>query len=111
MPLIYIGAAFLLNTSCLTLHLKEIQLKSRPIPFYRNRKFNVEGVQQFWMEQVGTRDTLSFSIKALDRESHVLIVAPHIPTLIAANQIVHLLQDYYDLEYQPIYGVQTARIT
>ena len=111
LPMMYLGLAWILNTTVIRATPDFVTQKTGPIWLRRQVKFSASGLKQFFAVAAASSNNsqtyAANSVYLIDAHDSVWRLAPGLPSSFAANQICHELEDFYGIEDQPVYGVTT----
>lgn len=98
---------WLVNKSVVCGSKHSMRIYSTLFPWLKSIEFSSEGITQFFVTQVRSRNGGLFTLYFLDANSNYRILGEHFASEIAAFQVCHQLQDFYGLEDLPVYGQNT----
>ncbi len=107
----YYGLAGTLGRTQLRADQSTISRWTGPLPWSRRVTYPAQGVKQFFAQgrtYNSTTGSSSYgSVYLIDAQDHAHLVATGLPSSFAANQVCHVLEDFYGIEDMPVYGVTT----
>jgi hypothetical protein len=110
LPVIYVGLVSLLNRTAIRADRQRLVCTSGPVPFQKPFRIEARGLKQFFAISVASPKSGTYrtnTIYVMDADDRAWPITAGLPSLIAAHQICHALDDFYGLEDLPVYGVTT----